>query len=85
MITVFAESMLAEKPMAAPFSSSTFRVRIEERSASAIASAELFLVIASAKVRVMFLPGLFITRPFGGLNTGAGGVVSPCAMTLTRI
>ena len=71
--------------MGVPFSSSTFSVRIPARSWSESAVPPLSFRTTSAKVSVMFVPASFVFRPFGGLNTGDGGVMSPVALMLTRI
>ena len=85
VMTFFAASMVAAKPMGVPLAFVDFSVRMAERSALASAVPLASLRSASAKVRVMSVPAFPTVAPFAGLNAGAATSSSVMVPVASRV
>ena len=85
VMTFLAASMLAEKLMAAPFWSSSARVRMLARSALASGAPLASLRSASSKLMVMSVAASVTVAALAGLKVGAaGGVTSTVKVAVRR-
>ena len=82
VISVFAVSIVAVKPMSPPSASVLFSVRIAARSPFSSAVPAASLRTASEKVSVMFPVASVSVAPAAGLNVTVGAVVSTVNVAL---